>query len=275
MNKAKAMFTAGMIVLVAGASALGIYLNEKGIIGNDSDNTQSSNVEEDNEYVNNGDDYNYNENNNYNDKSEITENDKNNNQDDDKKENNDKKENDDNTDYKQINEFLSVFSKLYFSENKKYSEKSADSYELLRFAFQYEKIINNRNRIVTKVSDDQIGVYDGMDAAIVESIIEKFFCISVERDSVYTENTYSFFKYEDGYFYTPAADGVGFDNIAIVKSVTENGALLSVEFAVYSDGVTTDMTALQAGQSGTKYADGRAELRKTSDGYVLTYYSLD
>lgn len=279
MNKAKAMFTAGIIVIVAGASALGIYLNEKGIIGVEPDNVPESNVEQNDDYENNNgnNDY-YNENNDYVDKSDMTIADNNDKQDDNEKENDNKSDNDNNddtSDYQQINDFLSIFTKLYFSENKKYSEKTPDSYELLRFAFQYEKIMNNRNNIVTKYTDDSIGVYEGMKVSDVESIIGKFFGISVEQDSVYTESTYSFFKYENGYFYTPAADGVGFDNLAIAKSVTKNGAVLSVEFSVYSDGVTTNMTAYQAAQTGAKYANGRAELRETESGYVLIFYSLN
>ena len=278
MNKAKAIFTAAVIAVVAGASVVCWYLNEEGIIGNSEDiSGQDSYISADGDYADSHDDYyEYDDN----EKTENTT--EKNAQDSDVEADEDvgnEQKNDnvqtDNGSNTQLNEFLSTFTKLYFSESRAYKEKSPDSYELLKFAFLYEKVFNDSENIQTKYSDDEIGVYSGIKASAAEDILDEFFGITVELNSVYTENTYSFFKYEDGYFYTPAADGIGYMNLAVADSVVKDGSIISVEFTVYSDGVSCDMSSSQARANGEKYASGRAELREVSGGYHLIYYSLN
>lgn len=286
MNKAKALFTAGMIVVVAGTSAVCWQLNEKGMFGSgdDSTDTQDSYVVED-------------ENNNYED-DHIYYNEKNNNADNGngeeadntgktaesttvKDENDDVIENNDgekqnelpyDIDTTDINEFLSTFSKLYFSENGRYSAVAPDSYELLKFAYLYAVVYNGGSGTVTEYFDDDIGAYNGISFSQASSIINEFFGVTIAEKSVYTEKTYSFFMYKDGYFYTPAADGVGYDNLTVVDAVEQQDDTLTVKFTVYSQGVSCDMSSAEAKRNGQKYAEGNATIVVDGNDYRLESY---
>lgn len=265
MKKAKALFTAGIIVIVAGASAVCLYLNDSGKLnfGETESVVQGNDVVQDKE-TEDSLDVGGNSAENLSRQSE-TEN------------NNDlqNKEETEEIDTVSLNEFLSTFSKLYFSQDRTYSQNDADGYELLRFAYLYATVYENREDIVTEYFDDDIGVYNGIKASRAQDIINKFFGIEISEESVYTEKTYQFFMYRDGYFYTPAADGVGFTDITVVDSAIKSGDTVSVFFTVYTDGVNTDMTAVQAKETGTVFAKGTAQLVAKDGEFTLTEYSID
>ena len=282
MNKAKALFTAAIIVIVSGASAVCWYLNENGIIGNDGGDMTApdgyvAEYDEKNDInanVDNADGADNEEKQESKTEKTTAASDE-----DDAKDENAENNKSDNSVQKienadEINEFLSIFSRLYFSEDKSYSKNSADTYELLKFAYLYQVVYGGGKGTVTEYFDDDIGAYNGIQADTAEKIIDKYFGVGISRESVYTEKTYSFFKYIDGYFYTPAADGVGYSDLVIVDSAVKRGNTVAVEFTVYSDGVSLGMTADEARKKGEKYADGRAEIDVSDGGYVLTYYSV-
>ncbi len=265
MNKAKAIFTVAIVAVVAGASAVLWHLNDSGSFGTpggDDDNiltTVATTVGSDN--------------NDKDDKNEIlTSNDGNS----DSVDENDGQDsaNTDSVSTKSINDFLSEFSKVYFSENKAYSSDKADAYELIRFAYTYT-MNNNQSRVTTEYIDDDIGYYNKISEKDVNDVIGRFFDKTVKSESVYTEKTYGFFKYDDGYFYTPAADGVDYRNVCITDTFSQNRNVITVEFSVYSSGVTTDMTSQQARRaSNDRYASGAAKISVENGEYTLKSYKI-
>lgn len=266
MNKAKAIFTAVIISVVAAASAICLHLgtaNDSIFEDDDDKNTLSTiatttGVSDDNAEDND-------------DAEDITA--------DNTADNADDSNNGDSVSgtavtSKAVNEFLTVFSKVYFSENSAYSADKADTYELVRFAYSYA-MMNGGSLVSTEYIDDDIGYYNKISANEVNKILGNFLDKSVKKESIYTEKTYSFFKYSDGYFYTPAADGISYDNIAIVDSLSQNGKLVSVEFSIYSSGVTTDMTSQQARRaSNDRYASGTAQVYVENGEYTLKSYKI-
>ncbi|MBQ8210729.1 MAG: hypothetical protein IJZ35_09120 [Clostridia bacterium] len=261
MNKAKAIFAAVIVIAVAGSSAILWQLNDKGVIGsqeNEDENTLSTVAT-----TNSNQDYNKSEN----DNNDTPEND------DVADENNDAPAVSD-VSTTDINEFLTVFSKVYFSENKAYSSGSPDTYELIRFAYS-NAMMQGGSLVTTEYEDDDIGYYNKISATAVNDTLDKYFGKTVANESVYTEKTYSFFKYSDGYFYTPAADGISYTNVSIADSVSQSGNLVSVEFSIYSSGVTTDMTSQQARRaSNDRYASGKAEIYVNDGSFTLKYYEV-
>lgn len=266
MNKAKAVFTAVIVAVVAGASGVLWYLNDSGNLatqtgGDDSVLTTVATT------VGNAD-------NNVNEDADTPV--------DDAQDDIDGYE-DDNAQggadssavsTKSINDFLSVFSKVYFSEDKAFSADKPDTYQLIRFAYTY-LMSNNESNISTEYINDDIGYYNKVSVNDVNRILDKYFSSSVESESVYTEKTYAFFKYSDGYFYTPAADGIDYKNICIADSYSQNGDIITVEFSVYSSGVTTDMTSQQARRaSNERYASGTAKINVDGDNFTLIYYNI-
>lgn len=258
MNKAKAVFAAVIVTLVAGSSAVLWQLNDKGVLGTPDDENVNTTVS-------------------------TTVADKNNNSDKDDTE--DKTtgtteasaENNDASSLSttEINEFLTVFSRAYFSEDKAYSASKADTYELIRFAYTDIKI-NNASLVTVESADDEIGYYHKVSASEVNKTLKKYFGKTVKEESVFTEKTYSFFRYADGYFYTPVADGIGYANVSIADSVTEDKNMIYVDFSIYSSGVTTDMTSQQARRaSEDRYATGKAEIAVNNGEWILRYYEIN
>lgn len=271
MKKAKAFFTLGIITIVAGASAVCLYLDNKGMLSFSEDMSvveTTAAVQDDyygNEYENN---------------EEAPEPDVNN--DEQKDENSGNIQNEEAADEKpekldaaSVNEFLSIFSGLYFSERYDYSQDNFNSYELLKFAYLYAVRHGDSDGIVTGYPDDEKGMHNGIEASEAERIISDFFGVEISRESAFTENSYQYFMYRDGYFYTPAADGISHVNVTVADTVVKNDDSISVAFTIYSEGVTSDMTAAQAKKYGTVYAKGEAELVRTADGYRLVRYSVD
>ncbi len=245
MNKAKAIFSGIMIIAVAGASAACWYLNDKGIIGGEAETTtEQSYVEYDDKENYDNQDENYNDSNAEDVKEETT---------------TVKTENID-VSADAVNDFLSVFSKVYFSEKEKYTSDSNNTYEIIRFAYSHLKRTDDE-AVKIRQLDDSIGYYSCVSFDDVNEVLEKYLGVTVSPESVFTENDYAFFKYSDGYFMTPAADGLPFINVAVADSIDVENNVIKVRFGVYSD--------------DEKYASGEAEIRITDDGMNLVYYRLE
>lgn len=252
MNKAKAVFAAGVIVVVAAASGALWYLNENGKLGNDADEIENTSA-----YVQEEDDY----------------------QPDDRYDDYDDEQGEDSADDEtttsasdketpdydvnkkdDVDEMLSSCAKFYFAQDKGVFDKNNyDEYDLMRFAFMYVKT-NSRDVVVEMNRNDSVGCYMGVPYGSVNIVVEELFGITMERESIYTENDYEFFLYEDGYFYTPAADGVGFTNTCVIDSFDINGDMWTVQFTIY-DG-------------NAKYATGEAKVRDTETGMKVEYYRV-
>lgn len=290
MNKAKALFTAGIIVIVAGASALCWYLNDSGALSEQAQNQEDADkyivsVDYDDADNYNSIDNNDDDNDDDNDDAQSSDgsetstlNEKDEKDNDDKEDENNQADDDravDSVDTVKINEYLTIFSSLYFSESSRYSSSDADTYELLKFAYLYSVVYKNGSGIVLRQIDDDIGTYSGIEASVAENIINRFFGLGIARESVYKEQTYAFFMYRDGYFLTPAADGMGYGNVSIVDYAEQSGSIISVKFTIYSDGVTSDMTAQQAKSCGNVYSSGSAILRQYGDSYRLESYYIN
>ena len=239
MNKAKAIFAAGIMVIVAGSSAALWYLNDKGLIGNEITTA----------YVEENEDHN-----------------------DDIQENNAQTENDEKETQSQtqvnpdenakvsedeINEFL---SKVYFAEHlTAFDIDKCSDYDLILFAFTHVRC-TEKSMITFVQRDDSIKYYNGIPADKVNEVLDKYFGVSVAQESVYAENNYAFFSYSDGYFYTPAADGLPYKNNAVVNSVEYSDDIIIAKFTIYSD--------------GEFYADAEAKLRMENDELKMVYYSV-
>lgn len=246
MNKAKAVFSGAMILVIAGASGVCWYLNDKGIIGKESVSQPEAYVEyEDNNYNENANYYG-NSSNNSGEKAETTTTAEN-------KPIDTVSEND-------INEFLTVFAKVYFSENTAYNPESRSTYELIRFAYSHIKR-TEPSLIKTIQSADEISYYSGVPADEVNAVLEKYLGVTVPHESVYTENDYSFFKYSDELFLAPAADGLPFVNTAVCDKITETENTVNAQFSVFSNGEV--------------YATGEAKIEKTDTGLILVYYNIE
>lgn len=281
MNKAKALFAAGMMVVVAGASTTAWYLNDKGIIGVDQPEQYYEEYEQ-NDKENNDEEYNEKENN---DKREDVDN-YNENEDPDKiddanadnnenvtelnrteddnnpaeKEPDNKTDNSSSVSNEDINEFLSNFSKVFFAEQgNHFSGNGFPDYELIRFAYSH-LMRTERSSVELKQENDDIKYYNVFSYNKINNILDKFFGLSVPPASVYTGNSNAFFKYSDGYFYTPATDGIAYNNNVIVDSVKSDDEHLLVQFTVYS--------------SGTPYADGEAKIAINNKEMKLEYYKI-
>lgn len=245
MNKAKAIFSGAMILAVAGASATCWYLNDKGVIGVDAETPTTQ------AYVDYDDNDDYNNQNNYN----------NDDNEDAVKEETTTAEKTEKIDISEdaVNDFLSVFSKVYFSEKEKYTPDSRNTYELIRFAYSHLKRTDDE-AVEIRQLDDSIGYYSCVSFDDVNDVLEKYLGVTVPAESVFTENDYAFFKYSDGYFMTPAADGLPFINTCVADSIDIDDDIIKVRFGIYSD--------------EDRYASGEAEIKITDDGMNLLYYSI-
>lgn len=245
MNKAKAIFSGAMIIAVAGASAACWYLNDKGYLGANEATEPDAYVEyedkdsyqQDSVWDNDSPDTGKNEKTTVgegNEASAVSE--------------------------TEINEFLSVFTKVYFSENTVYTPESRSTYELIRFAYSHIKR-TEPSAVETRQSNDEIGYYSGVPADEVNAVLEKYLGVTVPAESVYTENDYSFFKYSDGFFLAPAADGLPFVNTAVCDEITETESSVNAQFTVFSGEAV--------------YAKGEAEMKKSDNGLILVRYNIE
>lgn len=269
MNKAKASMAGIVIVAVLGASAVLWLLNDRGYIGSSEETTENAVFYED-------DGQNYNNSIDTDDMdSENGENSQDNTvEEQDNEENPEDNQGESQEDIKEINDFLSIFSKYFFAETSgSYNENSYSDYDVLRFAYSYVRDVYG-DSVVTKETDNQAGQYLGVPYEKAAEFIEETLGITPERKSAYTESQYAFIEYEDGYYYAPAADGLSYVNTAIADTVSTENGYITVEFTVYSDGVSTNMTGEEAEKQGEFYASGSAKLKKDAGGYLLVEYSV-
>lgn len=246
MKKAKALFASGIIVIVVGMSAAMWYLNDSGKLHNN-DVTEK--------YVDE-----------YADTDEVID------DADDSAEKSDEKEeiqskapgttavSAENIGEAEINEFLSDFANVYFAEQGSgFDIKKCSEYELIQFAYLHIRN-TDKDSVILEQRDDSIGYYHGVPYDSVEKIVQKYFGVQISEEGAYTEKDYAFFSYSDGYFYTPAADGLGYGNTAVADSVEYKGDNAVVRFSVYSE--------------NGKYAEGEATIRISDNKMNLVSYCI-
>lgn len=160
----------------------------------------------------------------------------------------------------EISNFLTTFSNVYFAEGSgSFDSKNAKPYDLLLFAFLHTKN-TDKSAIKYENRDDAIGSYMGISIEKANEVLDSYLGLVVDAESVYTENDYEFFMYENGCFWTPAADGVGYSNYCIADSVITSEDSIIVQFTVFS---------------GTeKYASGEARIKTADDGFRLDLYKI-
>lgn len=268
MNKLKAFFAGLVILAVAGGSGTLWYLHDAGKLGNrpEQDSVMAQEQDGDTDKKNGwfSKDDTKDDGEKPDEKNTVAETTA-----ADKNENRDK----DSADIADINEFLSVFSRVYFAESRPYAVDSRSTYELIKFAYSHI-LRTDRTSIVTQEKNDNIQYYNSVSFDKVNRVLKEYLGVTVMSESVYTENDYMFFKYADGMFLTPAADGVGYTNLAIADSVEKDGKQITVDFTIYTSGVQCDMSAAEAHEKGEKYKSGTAVIRETADGYRLEMYEV-
>ena len=245
MKKAKAFFAVGMIVVVAGLSAAMWYLNDSGILHNG--NTSESYVDENN---NNNDGGNV--------EDDVFPEDKNEQEQTEIQQTTDAAEKD--VDESEINEFLSAFANVYFAEQGSgFDIQKCSDYELIQFAYLHIRN-TDRDSVRLEQRDDSIVYYYGVPSDSVKNVVEKYFGVQISEESVYTENDYAFFSYSNGYFYTPAADGLAYENTAVADTVEYRNDYVIVRFSVYS--------------GDEKYAEGEAKIQLSNNNMNLVSYRI-
>lgn len=234
MNKAKALFAAGIIVVVAAASGALWYLNENGRIGTETTTAAQTTIA----------DYNYENKTEKNTTAETT---------------TVKAEPASAYTKDEINNFLSVFSNVYFAEQSGFNSKNYSDYDLLLFAFLHIKN-TDKSAVVTEIRDDDIIYYSGVSIEKVNTVLDEYFGLVVDAQSVYTEQDHLFFLYENGMFYTPAGDGLSYNNRCEATSVAYSGDNIIVQFTIYA--------------GNEKYATGEARIKASESGLKLDLYKV-
>lgn len=244
MKKAKALFAAGVIVVVAGLSAAMWYLNDSGILHNgnttetyidENNNNDGGNIEDNNSFEDNNDE----------EQTEVQQT---------------TAETVKEVDETEINEFLSAFANVYFAEQGSgFDIQKCSDYELIQFAYLHIRNTDSES-VILEQRDDSIMYYYGVPSDSVKDVVEKYFGVQIPEESVYTENDYAFFSYSNGYFYTPAADGLAYENTAVVDSVEYRNNHVIVRFSVYT--------------GDEKYADGEAKIQLSNNNMNLVSYRI-
>lgn len=244
MKKAKALFAAGVIVVVAGLSAAMWYLNDSGILHNgnttetyidENNNNDGGNIEDNNSFEDNNDE----------EQTEVQQT---------------TAETVKEVDETEINEFLSAFANVYFAEQGSgFDIQKCSDYELIQFAYLHIRNTDSES-VILEQRDDSIMYYYGVPSDSVKDVVEKYFGVQIPEESVYTENDYAFFSYSNGYFYTPAADGLAYENTAVVESVEYRNNHVIVRFSVYT--------------GDEKYADGEAKIQLSNNNMNLVSYRI-
>ena len=246
MKKAKALFAIGIIVIVSGASFALWQLND------------NKNVEPETTTV-------YSEEIQTTEKAEVTEN-KNYEEEKTTIENNTSEtevitEENIKINEAELNKFLSTFSRVYFAEKgKAFNIEKYNTYELILFAFSHTRCTDS-SQITLEQREDSIKYYNGISAKKVNEVLNRYFGLTIERESAYTESSYAFFLYNDGYFYTPATDGLAYINNTVVRSAEQDGNYIIARFDIFCD--------------GDFYADGEAKIKLDKDGMKLVFYSVN
>ena len=246
MKKAKALFAIGIMVIVTGTSVALWQLNDKELVEEKETTTVYAEEIKTTE------------------KAEVTEN---KNQTEETKTETTVAETEVSTEEKpgfnetELNEFLTTFSRVYFSEKgKAFNISKYNTYDLILFAFSHIRCTDS-SQITLEQRDDSIKYYNGVSAEKVNETLDRYFGVTVSEESVYTENSYAFFSYSDGYFYTPATDGLAYINNTVVRSAEQDGNYIIAQFDIYSD--------------GEYYAEGEAKIKQDKDGMKLVFYSVN
>lgn len=246
MKKTKALFASMIIIVVAAASAGLWYLNENGKLGSEEESQVQTTIDTQNEDENGG-----------------------NSGPDDNGSNNENEtttgKNEETTasadaDIPDTDSFLTAFSNVYFAESTgKFDINNCSDYELIMFAYLHIKN-TDKSLLSQEKREDNIVYYTKVSYDDINEVVKEYFGVSVEKESVFTENDYEFFRYENGYFFTPSADGIAYTNTVKTDTVAVAGDIITVEFTVYS--------------GSSEYASGEAKIRKTADGMILQYYRI-
>lgn len=174
--------------------------------------------------------------------------------------------------------FLSNLSEAEFTFD---SDIYGETENLINFAYIHASI-NSQSMIITD------GEYEGLSAANVDNILDRFFGYTVPHKT--PENSKRWI-YRNGYFLVPAAAGASFADFSIVTGMTKrDGGNFDVTFNVYTDptigggNFITDkniyyLTDSEAAERFEYSHSGRAVLRvkkrNGKDAYEIVSYTLD
>ena len=125
-----------------------------------------------------------------------------------------------------VNIFLSNFAEQSFTQFPVENDGV-----LLRFVFLYNKINSNWTEHVTIDGE----YYDVLTDDIVDTVLDRFFGISIEHRKMEASWPYSsIYEYQDGKYYTVAADGDQHNGFAIVDEMYQNeDGTYVVQYSVY------------------------------------------
>ena len=172
-----------------------------------------------------------------------------------------------------MNDFLTDFAAVYFSEDESFSDENYDDYELIRFAFCDLKRKNPEKILYGNVNGVKMA---GISEDNLHSIITSHFSIEPEfGEKVSDKSGQASFILKNGAYYMPVADGISYDNKAIVTAEANADGLVEVEFIIYSGLDSASLTPEQAEKLGKKYGTGSAEVAETTKGMRLISYYVE
>lgn len=125
---------------------------------------------------------------------------------------------------REINLFLSNFSEAYYDPDDNYYTSSAE--QKINFAYLHAKI-NSPSYVIYENG------YSGISAANVDKILYRFFGSTVSHT---TPANSKWWRYKNGNFLIPSADGESYPDFSIATSMIANGnGTYTVEFNIYAD----------------------------------------
>lgn len=128
------------------------------------------------------------------------------------------------SDYRELNLFLSNFSEAYYDPDDSYYTNSDEQ----KIMFAYLHAIINYNSM--RFSE---GAYYGISASNVDTILYRFFGKTVPHR---TPSGSKVWKYKNGKFLIPAADGESYGNFSLATGMYPNGnGTYRVTFNIYCD----------------------------------------
>ncbi len=126
--------------------------------------------------------------------------------------------------YKELNLFLSNFSEAYYDPNDAYYTNPDE--QKIMFAYLHS-LINYNGSIIYENG------YYGIYASDVDKILNRFFGTTVPRQTPYNSKVW---KYKNGKFLIPAADGESYGAFSLATGMYPNGdGTYRVTFNVYYD----------------------------------------
>ncbi len=170
---------------------------------------------------------------------------------------------------REVNLFLSNFSEVSYGIYV--TEETANK---LHFAFMHN-VINNKN-FKKYFSNSEYRI----SADLVDKTLNRFFGHSIER----AEPAGSEWRYENGYFYTAAADGESVSYFTVAKSLTDNhNGTYTVQFDVFSapgphDPIDSSWYSLSHAQAISRFErvyGGTAVVKPKTHNGSATYEMVD